>query len=91
MGSKPSGQPVPASDQYGLAITAYQLLIGSLPFQGRQEQVMYMHFHTEPKPPSTLNPHIPKDIDAVILRALASSISNMTTFCREIACSMSGQ
>jgi len=65
-----SGQPVAASDQYALAITAYQLLTGSLPFQGRQEQVMYMHFHTEPKPPSTLNPHIPIDIDAVILRAL---------------------
>ena len=66
-----SGQPVAASDQYALAITAYQLLTGSLPFQGRQELVMYMHFNAEPKPPSALNPHLPKDIDSVILRALA--------------------
>jgi eukaryotic-like serine/threonine-protein kinase len=66
-----SGQPVAASDQYALAITAYQLLTGSLPFQGRQEQVMYMHFNAEPKPPSTLNPRLTKEIDMIILRALA--------------------
>jgi serine/threonine protein kinase len=66
-----SGQPVAASDQYALAITAYQLLTGGPPFQGRQEQVMYMHFNAEPKPPSTLNPQVPKDVGAVLLRALA--------------------
>ena len=66
-----SAQPVAASDQYALAVTAYQLLTGSLPFQGRQEQVMYMHFNTEPKPPSTLNPRISKEIDMVILHGLA--------------------
>ncbi len=66
-----SGQPVAASDQYALAIMAYQLLTGSLPFQGRQEQVMYMHFSAQPQPPGTFNSSIPKDIDTVILRALA--------------------
>jgi len=66
-----SGQPVAATDQYALAIMAYQLLTGSPPFQGRQEQVMYMHFNAQPKPPSTLNPQIPKDLDAAILRALS--------------------
>jgi serine/threonine protein kinase len=66
-----SGQPVAASDQYALAVTAYQLLTGNLPFQGRQEQVMYMHFNTEPKPPSALNPRLTKEIDMIILRGLA--------------------
>jgi eukaryotic-like serine/threonine-protein kinase len=66
-----SGQPVAASDQYALAIMAYQLLTGSLPFQGRQELVMYMHFSVQPQPPGTLNSSIPKDIDIVILHALA--------------------
>ena len=68
-----SGQPVAASDQYALAIMAYQLLTGTLPFQGRQEQVMYMHFNVQPQPPSALNASIPKDIDTVILRALAKN------------------
>ncbi len=66
-----SGQPVAATDQYALAIMAYQLLTGSLPFQGRQEQVMYMHFNVQPKPPSTLNPRLTKEVDNIILRALA--------------------
>ncbi|HZS76551.1 MAG TPA: protein kinase [Ktedonobacteraceae bacterium] len=65
------GRPVAASDQYALAIMTYQLLTGSPPFQGRQEQVMYLHFNEFPQPPSTRNPAIPKDVDTVILRALA--------------------
>jgi eukaryotic-like serine/threonine-protein kinase len=66
-----AGQPVAATDQYALAVMTYQLLTGSPPFQGRQEQVMYLHFHVQPKPPSMLNPQIPKEVDAVIMRALA--------------------
>ena len=66
-----AGQPVAATDQYALAVMTYQLLTGSPPFQGRQEQVMYLHFHAQPEPPSMLNPQIPKEVDAVIMRALA--------------------
>ena len=66
-----AGQPVAATDQYALAVMTYQLLTGSPPFQGRQEQVMYLHFNAQPKPPSMLNPQIPKEVDAVIMRALA--------------------
>jgi eukaryotic-like serine/threonine-protein kinase len=66
-----SGHPVAATDQYALAIMTYQLLTGKLPFQGRQEQVMYMHFNEKPKPPGALNSNIPKDVDTVLLRALA--------------------
>ncbi len=68
-----SGHPVAASDQYALAIMTYQLLTGSLPFQGRQEQVMYQHFHIEPQPPGARNTRIPKDVDNVILRALSKN------------------
>lgn len=66
-----AGQPVAATDQYALAVMTYQLLTGSPPFQGRQEQVMYLHFNAQPAPPSMLNPQIPKEVDAVIMRALA--------------------
>src|SRR6266705_476183 len=65
------GHPVPATDQYALAVMAYELLTGRPPFQGGLSQVMYQHFHTPPPPPSVFNPRIPGEIDAVLLRALA--------------------
>jgi serine/threonine protein kinase len=64
------GHPVAASDQYGLAIMAYQLLTGRPPFIGRMEQVMRQHFTVQPQPPSVFNSRVSPAIDAVILRAL---------------------
>ncbi len=66
-----SGHAVPATDQYALAVMAYGLLTGRRPFEGRPEQIMYQHLNAQPQPPSTFNPRIPADLDAVILRALA--------------------
>ena len=65
-----SGEPVPATDQYALAVLAYELLIGQSPFSGRQEQMMYQHFNVRPQAPSSINPALSKDIDAFILKAL---------------------
>ena len=65
------GHPVPASDQYALAIMIYQILTGRPPFQGGPGQMMYQHFSVAPQPPSAFNPAINPDIDAVLLRALA--------------------
>jgi serine/threonine protein kinase len=65
------GTPVPATDQYALAIMAYDLLTGHPPFQGGLGQVMYQHLHVTPQPPGRLNPHVPADVDTVLLHALA--------------------
>ena len=64
-------QPVPATDQYALAVMAYFLLTGSTPFVGRMEQVMRQHLMVAPQPPSAYNPKLSPAIDAVILQALA--------------------
>jgi eukaryotic-like serine/threonine-protein kinase len=65
-------KPVPASDQYALAVMAYQLLTQTPPFQGEQmHQLMYQHNFTLPDPPGKFNPYISPALDAVILRALA--------------------
>lgn len=66
-----SGDATYATDQYALAILAYELLAGHPPFRGRQEQIMYQHFHVQPQPPSTFNAQLNAAIDAVILKALA--------------------
>jgi serine/threonine protein kinase len=63
--------PVPATDQYALAVMTYEMMVGRAPFVGSMEQVMYQHFSTQPHPPSTYNPQLPPAVDAVILRALA--------------------
>ena len=66
------GKPVPASDQYALAVMAYQLLTLKYPFAGEQMlQLMYQHVQALPEPPSRWNPGISPALDAVILRALA--------------------
>ena len=70
-----SGTPVPATDQYALAVMAFELLTGRAPFQGNTNQVMYQHLMTPPQPPSTFNQALPPSVDAVILRALAKDPS----------------
>ncbi len=66
-----SGFPVQASDQYALAVMAYELLTGRLPFQGTLESLMYQHLQMQPRPPSELNPQLSPNVDAVFRIALA--------------------
>ncbi|HZO71090.1 MAG TPA: protein kinase [Ktedonobacteraceae bacterium] len=65
------GYPVFATDQYALAIMIYQLLVGTPPFRGTLEQMMYQHFNNPPPAPSSKQPLIPPEVDSVILKALA--------------------
>jgi|GEM_PF-485790 len=65
------GHPVPATDQYALAIMIYELLVGRPPFRGGPGQVMHQHYMTPPPAPSTLNPGLSAAIDDVLLRSLA--------------------
>lgn len=64
------GRPVPASDQYALAVMTYELLAGRLPFTGAVAEVALKHLRDEPPPPRKFNPAIPEGIEQVILRAL---------------------
>lgn len=66
------GTSHPASDQYGLAAIAYELLTGRPPFSGQSEHVVrHLHQTMQPQVPSTLSSTVPPTVDAVILRALA--------------------
>ncbi|HJT56588.1 MAG TPA: serine/threonine-protein kinase [Ktedonobacteraceae bacterium] len=64
------GHPVPATDQYALAVMIYQLLTGTPPFQGGPGQIMYQHLTVPPLPPSAKQPDVPSSIDVVLLKAL---------------------
>ena len=79
------GRPVPATDQYALAVMAYEFLTGSPPFVGQNYQQMWnQHVNVDPTPPSIINPTLPQELDAVFLRVLqknpARRYSSMLAF-----------
>src|SRR5947209_6591347 len=65
------GRAVPASDQYALGVATYEWLSGDRPFQGSFPEIASQHMLTSPVPLRSKIPGIPKDIDEVVMRALA--------------------
>src|SRR5438477_65001 len=68
-----SGSKVgPAADRYSLAVMAYEMLTGSLPFdEGGVLEVLYAQVHREPSAPSSVNHDLGPRVDSVILRGMA--------------------
>ena len=67
------GAPVDqTSDLYSTGIVLYELLTGTVPFTGDTPvEIAMKHLQQTPAPPSTHRPEIPRDLDYVVLRALA--------------------
>lgn len=60
------------ADQYGLAVTAYFALTGTLPFEASTPSgLFYAQMAIDPDPPTRRRCQLPSEIDAVMLRALA--------------------
>jgi eukaryotic-like serine/threonine-protein kinase len=66
------GRAGPASDRYALAVVAFELLTGRRPFQGDSfAGEASAHVNAVPPRPSSLNPALPREVDAVMSRGLA--------------------
>src|SRR5213596_1736947 len=62
------------SDLYSVGIVLYELLTGTVPFNGETPvEIAMRHLSDTPRPPSVLRPEIPPDLDMVVLRALAKN------------------
>ncbi|HET7745924.1 MAG TPA: serine/threonine-protein kinase [Vicinamibacteria bacterium] len=66
------GTASPLTDQFALAVLAYQMLTGARPFDGDNlGAITYRVVFAEPEPPSLRNLRLPAEFDEVFARALA--------------------
>jgi eukaryotic-like serine/threonine-protein kinase len=67
------GAPVDeSSDLYSTGIVLYELLTGEVPFTGETPvEIAMKHLSQVPPAPSTIRHGIPRDLDLIVLRALA--------------------
>jgi len=69
------GEKVDArSDIYSTGCLLYELLTGRPPFVGDSPvSVAYQHVREEPAPPSQVDPDLPRNADAIVLKALTKA------------------
>jgi serine/threonine-protein kinase len=64
----------PRSDLYAIGILLYELLTGTVPFEGDSVVAIALrHLSEPPRPPSTFVPTISPSLDAIVMQALEKS------------------
>jgi Nif-specific regulatory protein len=59
------------ADLYALGMTLYETVTGALPGYGKAPiDVIRMHLNEEIRPPSSINPHVPPELETIILKLL---------------------
>jgi serine/threonine protein kinase len=68
------------TDIYSLGVTAYEMLLGRVPFAGAEAvDVLYQHIHAVPPAPSTLRPDIPLQLERLLLMMLEKKADRRPT------------
>ena len=72
------GESVDArSDVYSVGCLLFELVTGAPPFTGDSPvSVAYQHVREDPRLPSSVNPQVPHELDAIVLKALSKNPAN---------------
>jgi serine/threonine-protein kinase len=73
------------TDIYAMGVILYQMLTGELPFQGAHYNELLINVLTaEPRPPRELDPSIPVEVEALVLRELSKDPRSRSSGAREL-------
>lgn len=65
------------ADVYGLSATIYELITGQPTFDNVDRvHLMQLMVHQDPKPPSRINPSIPRDLETILLKGLSRDVES---------------
>src|SRR4051794_36004337 len=65
------------SDVYSMGCLLYELVTGAPPFSGDSPvAVAYQHVREDPRLPSSINPDVPAELDAILLKAMSKNPAN---------------
>jgi serine/threonine-protein kinase len=74
------------ADLYALGIVAFQLFTGTVPFfHAELMPLLMMHVNTPAPAPSSREPGLPEEVDAVVLRLLEKDPAKRFPSCRDLA------
>jgi serine/threonine-protein kinase len=65
------------SDVYSMGCLLYELVTGAPPFSGDSPvAVAYQHVREDPRLPSSINPEVPAELDAILMKAMSKNPAN---------------
>lgn len=60
------------TDIYTTGVIMYEMFVGHAPYQGEESMaILFQHVEGKATPPREINPNIPKELEAVIVKAMA--------------------